>query len=142
MFVVFVKQLMMVKLREMLAQAILMSDMRLVTDADKIKEDNVRPIYGDAPLYAVNTVIDSDAANHTILDTIDIIAGASSEYRGSGSPVFFCPVPIYTAMMLVRDANEHRHHRTKMELASALMVSDVVPVPPMGEKSGNPWYCG
>jgi HK97 family phage prohead protease len=119
---------MQMKLKEELAQAILIGDMRAGGDPDKIKVANIRPIYGDDVIYSHPVEF---AANATILDIIDGIMAARNNYKGSGNPAFYCTTEILTAMMIVRNVNDDRIHKTEMELMAALRVSAIIEVPPM-----------
>jgi len=125
-------------LREELARAILISDGR-AAGADKIVETNVRPIYNDDPVYTVDAIYndignEQDLADFTAAEAIiliDYIADAMKDYRGSGAPVFYCQPAVLTKLQLIRDTTGRRIHESKASLAAALMVSDIIEVPPM-----------
>lgn len=137
--VVWLKSEMRLMLREELARAILISDGRSGASADKIVETNVRPIYNDDAAFTVSAIY-NDAGNlkalsaftaAEVVDLIDWIAGQMQNYRGKGQPTFYCQPEVLTKLLLVRDANNLRIHRSKAELAEAMRVSDIVEVPPM-----------
>ena len=145
--VVWLKGEMRMMLREELARAILISDGRSGASAEKIVETNVRPIYNDDPAFTRSSIYndianEQDLADFTAaeaVDLIDWIAGQMQFYRGKGQPVFYCQPEVLTKLLLIRDANNLRIHRSKAELAEALRVSDVVDVPPMSamERTGE-----
>lgn len=126
--VAWLKSEMRMKLREELARAILIGDGRTVGHADKIKTDNIRPIYGDAAIYAHPKVF---AQSATTLDIIDGVTASRTDYKGAGNPVLYCSSEMLTSMLLVRDADGRRIHQTEASLAAALRVSAIVEIPPM-----------
>jgi HK97 family phage prohead protease len=141
--VMWLKGEMRLMLREELARAILISDGRADTGADAILSANVRPIYNDAAVYTINKLY-NDVSNEQVLADftaaeaivlIDYIADARQEYRGVGSPTFYCQPEVLSKLLLVRDVDGRRIHRTEAELASALRVSNIVEVPPMSGMS-------
>ena len=137
--VTWLKGEMRLMLREELGRAILISDGRANTGADAIITTNVRPIYNDDAVYTINKpyndvgnlgdLVDFTAAETTAL--IDYIAAARAEYRGTGSPVFYCQPEVLTKLLLVRDADNRRIHRSQADLADALRVSKIIEIPPM-----------
>lgn len=141
--VVWLKTEMRMMLREELARAILISDGRADTGDDAILSTNVRPIYNDDPVYTIDAIFNAIADEEAFsafddtkcLQFIDFVAGFRKDYRGSGSPVFYCQPEVLSRLMLIRDTDTHRLHRTEAELASALRVSAIVEVPPMSGMS-------
>jgi HK97 family phage prohead protease len=136
--VVWLKAEMRMMLQEEVARAILISDGR-AAGADKIVETNVRPIYNDAATYTISRIYndignEDDFANWTAAEFIafvDYVAESFDDYRGAGSPVFFCQQSLLSKLMTVRDSDNHRLHVNKADLADQLGVSSVVPVPVM-----------
>lgn len=122
-------------LNEELARAALVGDGRAPGVDDKISEDHIRPIYKDAELYAIHKLVDiksDDATREEKTDAIiDAVYEARTEYRGSGSPSFFCTSQIITTMLLARDNIGRRFYNTEAELASALRCREIVEVPVM-----------
>ena len=137
--VMWLKGEMRTMLREELARAILISDGRNDTGADAIMAANVRPIYNDSAVYTINKLyndvgnlgplVDFTAAETIAL--IDWIADARKDYRGSGSPTFYCQPEVLAKLLLVRDTTNRRIHPTEASLAEALRVSNIVEIPPM-----------
>ena len=127
--VVWLKMEMRLKLREEVARAILIGDGREAISPDKIKEENVRPIYSDHAVYAHRApYLASDA---TYLEMVDAIMAAQMDYKGSGEPVLYTTRAIVTNMLLVRDTTNRRIHPTMDTLKAALNVSEIVTVTPM-----------
>jgi len=141
--VVWLKAEMRLMLREELARAILISDGRSGADPEKIVETNVRPIYNDDPAYTISAIY-NDVGNtkaitaftaSEVVDFVDWVASQMQYYRGSGQPTFYCQPEVLTKLLLVRDANNQRLHRSVSELAEALRVAAIVDVPPMSAMS-------
>lgn len=132
--VVWIKAEMRMMLDEEIARAILIGDGRPSDSDDKIKEDHIRPIVKDAPLFNVRTAVkvSSTATEGEIADaTIDAILRARKKYKGSGNPTFFTTEDVLTEMLLLKDGIGHRLYKTVEELATALRVKEIVAVEPM-----------
>lgn len=144
--VAWLKTEMRMMLQEEVARAILIGDGRSA-GADKIVETNVRPIYNDDPVYTISRIFndvgsEDDFANFTAAEFIilvDYIAESFDDYRGAGSPVFYCQQSLLTKLLTVRDTDSHRLHVNKADLADQLGVSAIVPVPVMNamERTGE-----
>lgn len=132
--VAWLKSEMRMMLNEEIARAILVSDGRSTASDDKIKEDNIRPIWKDAELYTINTLIDS-----TKFTTEDALAKelirqsikSRKDYKGSGTPTLFTTEEQLTNMLLLEDTMGHRLYKTEEELRTAMRVSKIVTVPVM-----------
>ena len=124
--VAWMKSEMRMMLDEELARVILVGDGRDTLSTDKINEDNIRPIFSDADLYAHHVALANDIATK---DLIDELVKARKEYKGSGNPVLYTTTDQLTDMLLLKDTLGRRLYPTKAELASAIMVSDIVEVP-------------
>ena len=129
--VAWIRAEMRVMLDEELARAILIGDGRLASDDDKIKEDHIRPIITDAPLFniqhAVSVAANADSgviAKTTINESIR----ARKKYKGSGNPTLFTTEDVLTEMLLLEDGIGHKLYKTEQELATALRVRDIVTV--------------
>ena len=137
--VTWLKGEMRLMLREELARAILISDGRANSGADAIITTNVRPIYNDDSVYTINKLYNDvgnlgPLADFTAAETvalIDYIAAARAEYRGTGSPTFYCQPEVLTKLLLVRDTENRRIHPSQQDLADALRVRTIVEIPPM-----------
>lgn len=136
--VAFLKGEMRIKLDEELARAFLIGDGRLPDSDDKIKPEHIRPIWTDEELYAIHSIINvaSDATMAQIAEEfIDQAVRAREEYDGSGSPTAFIPENLLSACLLLKDKNGRRIYKDKTELATAMLVDDIVTVPPMKGKT-------
>lgn len=133
--VAWLKAEMRLMLNEELARAVLVGDGRQVGSDDKISEDHIRSIYHDEEVYAIHKLAKITADDMTYAEQTDAIIEAvyqaREDYRGSGTPTFYCPSHVVTAMLLAKDAIGHRLYNTVNELASALRVREIVEVPVM-----------
>lgn len=130
--VAWIKAEMKVMLNEELARAILIGDGRLADDEYKIKEDCIRPIVSEPPLF--NTIVEIPSAasdNETAKAMINGIIRARKNYKGSGNPTFFTTEDVLTDMLLLEDTTGHKLYKTEGELATALRVKEIVTVEPM-----------
>lgn len=123
--VAWIKGEMRIMLDEEIATAILLGDGRSVADDDHIPHENIRPIAYDHDFYAHRVTLDS---NLSAADAIDELVRARTNYRGSGTPVFFTTLSFLTDMLLLKDELGRRIYSTRAELASALMVSEIIDV--------------
>ena len=117
-----------IMLEEELGRAILIGDGREITATDKIKEENIRPIYKEDPLYAPRVIL---AKQTTLEDVLDSIVRGLDDYEGTGNPVWFAEPHIVTEIMLLKDKMGHRLFRSVAELADYVGVSKIVKVPLM-----------
>lgn len=112
-------------LEEELARAVLIGDGRLVSDENKIKEANIRPIWTDDELFSHKVLIDKDAKTP---DIIDAVRRSRKFYKGSGSPVLFTTNAFVCDMLEIKDLNQRYVYETKQAVANALNVADVIEV--------------
>ena len=126
-------------LEEEIARAILIGDGRAKNSPDKIKEEHIRPIWtDDDELFTINVQIElgeNDTANTRADKFIDTEVRAQVDYTGAGNPDLFVEQNIYADMLLQKDRNGRRIYSSKNELATALLVNDIVPVPVMKNKT-------
>lgn len=121
-------------LNEELARAYLVGDGRMASSDDKINENNIRPIWTDAPLYTIKAVLNVKSA-----DTSDTIAKAfiraaikaRKDYKGSGQPTMFTTEDVITDCLLLEDTTGRRLYSSVQELATVLRVKEIVSVPIM-----------
>ena len=119
------------QLDEEIARAILIGDGRPSDSDDKVKEDCIRPIAKDVPLFnvKVNVQVAAGATGAEKADAIiDSVLRSRKEYKGSGNPTFFTTEDWLTEMLLLKDGIGHRLYKTEAELATALRVSKIVTV--------------
>lgn len=127
--IAWVKAEMRMKLDEELARAFLVSDGRLPDSDDKISESHIRPIYNDADLYTIKKEValgSGETLAHGITRTI---IEAFNDYQGSGNPIMFTSNAIRTTLLLQEDGIGRRLYNNVNDLATALMVDRIVPMP-------------
>lgn len=112
-------------LDEEIARAVLVGDGRDVVSEDKINEENIRPIYKDADMYAHKVEL---PGNVDVVNMIESIIRARKHYKGTGRPTFYTTADILTDMLLVKDAQGRRLYRSEAELVSDLRVKSIVEV--------------
>jgi len=127
-------------LEEEIARAILIGDGRDVSSEDKIKDpmaaadgSGIRSILNEHELYAttVNVNLGSPA---DYLNVVEEILRARRFYKGTGTPTLYTTNQTVVEMLLTKDEMGRRYWNTKQELASALMVNDIVEVEVMEEE--------
>jgi len=138
--VTWLKGEMRLMLDEELARAVLIGDGRDVSDIDKIKDPagasdgaGIRSILNDHEMYTTTLTVNIDDANSSPDEIVDAIVNGMRFYRGTGMPTFYTTLPVLTKLLLAKDTLGRRLYATQAELASALMVSDIVTVEPMEE---------
>lgn len=120
------------KLNEELARAFLIGDGRSSASDDKIREDNIRPIWTDDNLFVIHHVFDPGTTTAEEAEAfIDAAIIAREDYTGSGNPDLYLSESMLTACLLLKDANRRRIYKDKTELATAMCVNEIVTVPPM-----------
>lgn len=123
--VAWMQQNLRLALEEELARAVLIGDGREVSNPDKIKETNIRPIWKDDELFSHKVLVDKDAKTE---DVIDIVRRSRKFYKGSGMPVLFTTNGFVCDMLEIKDINKRYIYETKQAVANALNVSDVIEV--------------
>ncbi len=125
-----------------LALAMLLGDGRDVSDANKINEQNIRPIISDDDMYTIKYVVtkgrDYTQEGNSYSDndsrTKGIIRAAirsRKDYKGSGTPTFFTTEDVLTDMLLIEDQNGRRIYTNINDLATALRCKEIVTIPEM-----------
>ena len=117
-----------IMLEEELGRAVLIGDGRQASSKDKIKEENIRPIYKEDSLYAPRVIL---AKPTTTEDVLDSIVRAMDDYDGAGNPTWFAEPHVVTEILLLKDKMGHRLFRSISELADYVGVSKIVKVPLM-----------
>lgn len=95
--VAWVQAIMKSKLTQELAKAIMIGDGRDVSDRDKIKPANIRPIIGDDELYTMK------ATAATIDDLFGTVIKSRINYQGSGQPSMYVHPALLANLLLLRD---------------------------------------
>jgi len=119
------------KLEEEIARAMLIGDGRSASSDDKIKEDNIRPIYNDADLYTIKAALGTYTAGNQAKEFIKTIRKAMSEYEGTGVPSLYVHPDLLADMLLIEDANGRFIYENVDILAKTLRVKEIVSVPVM-----------
>lgn len=129
--VAWIKAEMQIMLAEEKARAILIGDGRSANNRHKIKEDHVRPIATDVPLFniKVNVNVAADADEDTTYKEFKkAVLRGRKQYKGSGNPTLFTTEEVLTELLLLEDKMGHPLYKTETELATALRVSKIVTV--------------
>lgn len=121
-----VKKELRILLNEELARAILIGDGREPGTADKINEENIRPIWKDEDLYSIKEKITSATDYKAMIKEISL---SRKRYKGSGNAVFYTTPDVHANMLWVEDTNQRRIYETDATLCAALGVSKIVEVP-------------
>lgn len=139
--VAWLKGEMRLMLDEEVARAILVGDGRDISDLDKVKDPagaadgaGVRSILNDHEIYV--TTLNVPIAGGTIVSSgaganadsiVDEVVNSMRFFRGTGVPTFYTTLPVLTKLLLAKDTLGRRLYPTKADLASAMMVSDIIP---------------
>lgn len=131
-------------LNETLVLAAMVGDGRELDDPDKIKEENIRPIWKDNEEYTIHCDVDIEGAraelqgtetgahfgdNYVYAEAIITAALYSREhFKGTGTPDFYCTPHLVNVMLLARDLNGRRIYDSKADLAKALNCNSIVEV--------------
>ena len=129
--VIWLRAEMRMMLEEEIARAQIVGDGRLVSSDDKIKEDKIRPIATDDPVYTIEIRIPESYSTSQIID--QIILGRK-QYKGSGNPSFFTTPDINGDMLLLKDSTGRRLYNTEADLSAGIRASEIVEVPVMENK--------
>ena len=132
--VAWIRAEMRIMLNEELARSFLIGDGRSPVSDEKIKEDCIRPIATDVPLFntQVRVSVENTADDETVAKaTIKAAIRARKFYKGSGTPTLFTSEDWLTEMLLLEDGIGHKLYKTEQELATALRVKEIVTVEPM-----------
>lgn len=119
-------------LDEEIARAIMIGDGRLTSSEDKIKEEHVRPIWKDDPLYSVKvrvTYASGADDNAKAQANIKALIKNRKLYKGSGNPKFYTTEDVLADMLLITDTTGRFIYESVQNLANKLRVSEIVTVP-------------
>ena len=129
--VVWLRMEMRMMLEEEIARAQLVGDGRLSSSDDKIKEDKIRPIATDDPIYTIEIQIPVVATTAQMID--EIIKGRK-QYKGTGTPAFYTTPDVNGDMLLLKDTTGRRLYNTEADLAAGIRASEIIEVPVMENK--------
>lgn len=133
-YIGWIRQEMLMMLREELARAILIGDGRSAISEDHIKTDCIRPIMDEDDLYSVKKVITfnpGDTADVRAKVILREIIKSRKDYRGSGNPIFYTTEDFLADCLLLESTTGERLYKNEQELATAMRVSGIVTVPVM-----------
>lgn len=131
--VAWMKVEMRMMLDEELARAVLVGDGREVTDEDKIKETNIRPIATDDPYYTIQVGVDLMVQDATIQDAIDQVIFSRQFFKGTGSPNFYTTEHFIALCLTLRDDLGRKIYKTVDEVAAEMRVRSIIPVEILNE---------
>lgn len=139
--VAYQRNVMKANLEEEIALAALVGDGREDTDADKISEDHIRPVWKDEDLYTIKASVDIAGMKKKLQGTntdayfgdeyvyaeaiISAALYAREKYKGKGVPDFYCTPHLLNMMLLARDMNGRRIYDSAAELAKVLQVDKI-----------------
>lgn len=149
--VAYQKTVMRHNLEEDVALAALIGDGREDTDKDKIHENHIRSVWNDDELYTIHYDVDISAMEKKLQGTNTnanfgeeyiyaeaVIAAAlysREQYKGKGTPDFYCDPHVLNVMLLARDMNGRRIYDSKSDLAKAFNVGSIETVEQMAGKT-------
>lgn len=138
--VAWLKMEMEMMLKEELARAILIGDGRAVDDDDKIKDpaaasdgSGIRSILNEHELYAT-TVNINIGATPNYNNIVEEVLRARRFYKGTGRPTLYTTAQVLVEMLLTKDTQGRRLWSNKDELATSMMLADIVEVEPMEDE--------
>lgn len=115
---------------EEIARAGLVGDGREAgVDNDKIDETKIRPVVTDADLYTIKVDVEGTNPTEIAAQLPDTLTLAMDDYKGSGNVVGFIKQSLYTRLLITKDGMGYRLYKSPTELASAMSVTRLVPVP-------------
>ena len=141
--VAYMRNVMKHTLEETVALAALVGDHRN-EEADKISDQNIRPIWSDEELYAIHEIVDVAAMKTKLQGTntaanfgdefvyaeaiIAALMNARIKYKGKGTPDFYCAPALLNKMLLARDMNGRRIYDSAEDLAKVFNVGKIFTV--------------
>jgi phage head maturation protease/Arc/MetJ family transcription regulator len=129
-------------LEEEVARAILIGDGREVDDEDKIKDpmaatdgNGIRSILHEHELFVVESFVNLDDANSSMMEVVDQIIMDRQYWKGTGSPTFYTTENVIAKLLTQRDAFDKRMWPTIDALAAEMRVSSIVAVEVMEDET-------
>ena len=136
-------------LKSELARQIMIGDGRNgdVTEEETSKAidaTKIIPIWGDDELFAIHRVVDFEAMKEELQGTdtakhfgenyiyseaiLQNLLYARENYKGAGSPDFFCAPHLVNVMLLARDFNGRRIYDNRNDLVAAMNIGELITV--------------
>ena len=144
----YMRNIMKHTLEETVALAALVGDHRN-EEADKISDQNIRPIWTDEELYTIHETVDIAAMKAKLQGTntaanfgdefvyaeatVAALMNARIKYKGKGAADFYCDPVVLNTMLLARDMNGRRIYDSVADLAKVLNVTNIFPVEQFAE---------
>jgi hypothetical protein len=148
--VAYMRNVMKHVMEETVALAALVGDHRN-DEADKISDQNIRPIWTDEELYTIHETVDVPAMKAKLQGTdtaahfgdefvyaeaiIAALMKARIKYKGKGALDFYCDPVLLNTMLLARDMNGRRIYDSAADLAKVLNVANIFTVEQFAELS-------
>lgn len=139
--VAYQRKIMKNNLEEEIALAALVGDGREDTDPDKISEDHIRPVWHDEDLYTIKAPVDIAGMKTKLQGTntaayfgdefvyteaiVAAVMKARIQYKGKGTPDFYCDPNMVNTMLLARDMNGRRIYESVADLCKILNVGNI-----------------
>ena len=139
----YMRNIMKHTLEETVALAALVGDFRN-EEADKISDQNIRPIWSDEEVYAIHEVVDIAGMKSKLQGTetgahfgdefvyseaiIAALMNGRIKYKGKGAADFYCSPVLLNKMLLARDMNGRRIYDSAADLAKVLNVDKIFTV--------------
>jgi hypothetical protein len=133
-----------VVMNETMVLSAMVGDGRDDLDPDKIKEEHIRPIWKDNEEYTIHQDVDIEAAKKELQGTntganfgenyiyaeavITAALYSREQFKGTGTPDFYCTPHMVNVMLLARDLNGRRIYDSKADLAKALNANSIIEV--------------
>lgn len=128
--ITWIKAEMRAKLETEIARAVMFGDGRSSASAYKIDPLHIRPVVSDSSVYTIQVGVTSGSTAAEIAAAlIDEVVLGQIDYKGSGNLKLFIRNDICTRMLLLKDTTGHRLYKSLADLALAMTVNTVVPVP-------------
>ena len=142
--VAYQRNIMKANLEEEIALAALVGDGRDDSHADKISEEHIRPIWHDDDLYTIKAPVDIAEMKTKLQGSntsanfgdefvyaeavIAAVMKARVQFKGKGTPDFYCEPNMLNTMLLARDMNGRRIYDSAADLAKVLNVGKIYTV--------------
>ena len=141
--VAYMRNIMKHTMEETVALAAMVGDFRN-EEADKISDQNIRPIWTDEELYTIHQSVDIAAMRNKLQGTdtaahfgdefvyaeaiIASLMNARIKYKGKGAMDFYCDPVLLNTVLLARDMNGRRIYDSAADLAKVLNVANIFTV--------------
>ena len=148
----YMRNIMKHTLEETIALAALVGDIRN-SDEDKISDECIRPIWTDKELYAIHGVVDVEGMGKKLQGTntaanfgeefiyaeaiIAALLDKRIQYKGKGTPDFYCTPQMLNKVLMARDMNGRRIYDSAADFAKVLNVGKIFTVEQFNELSAR-----